>query len=176
MPRPRAQRSAGSIALCSMSGEIIIIIFELFLRNGRVVCFLGSFNISDLIGTHTSYYLIQYACFLHTRLIFPSGEGRDEEALARVCASWRKFLALADLLEYSLTDVAEWLPRTLHCCLLFSAYCLSDFSPASRCALLFFWPLWLANYISLYFSLLAHFIITSSSPQARSLLLSRAVR
>ena len=65
----------------------------------------------------TIHYLSNY--YLHNRLIFPSGEGRDEEALARVCASWRKFLALTDLLEYSLTDVAEWLPRTLHFCLLF---------------------------------------------------------
>lgn len=45
------------------------------------------------------------------RLIFPSGEGRDDEQLVRACGVWRKFTALTDLLEYSLADVAEWLPR-----------------------------------------------------------------
>jgi len=59
-----------------------------------------------------------YFLFFFFRLIFPSGEGREEEALARVCASWRKFLALTDLLEYTLTDVAEWLPRK------FAVFCL----------------------------------------------------
>jgi hypothetical protein len=51
------------------------------------------------------------------RAIFPSsGDGRErdrdgDEALQRVCGSWRKFVALADLLEFSLSDVADWLPR-----------------------------------------------------------------
>jgi hypothetical protein len=44
------------------------------------------------------------------RLVFPD-ESKDDESLCRICASWRKFLALTDLLEYSLSEVAEWLPR-----------------------------------------------------------------
>ena len=48
---------------------------------------------------------------LYHRLIFPSGEGKDDDSLQRVCGSWRKFLALTDLLEFSLSEVAEWLPR-----------------------------------------------------------------
>jgi hypothetical protein len=51
-----------------------------------------------------------YRSLQQIRLIFPT-EGKDDEAMQRVCGSWRKFQALTDLLEYSLSEVAEWLPR-----------------------------------------------------------------
>ena len=35
----------------------------------------------------------------------------QEEKIVKVCASWKKFLALTDLLEYNLTDIADQLPR-----------------------------------------------------------------
>ena len=38
----------------------------------------------------------------------------SEDALNREVASWGKFLALTDLLEYSLSDVAEWLPKCVN--------------------------------------------------------------
>ena len=44
------------------------------------------------------------------RLLLPQ-ESKDEEQLSRICPSWWKFCALTDLLEYSLSEVAEWLPR-----------------------------------------------------------------
>lgn len=37
--------------------------------------------------------------------------GSDEENLSKIAGSWSKFCALTDLLEYSLSEVAEWLPR-----------------------------------------------------------------
>lgn len=42
------------------------------------------------------------------RTLFPA---KDDESINRVCASWKKFLALTDLLEYSLNELADWLPR-----------------------------------------------------------------
>ena len=47
------------------------------------------------------------------RLLFPSTSDNkdDDEGLQRVCGSWHKFQALTDLLEFSLSEVAEWLPR-----------------------------------------------------------------
>ncbi len=38
-------------------------------------------------------------------------ELQDGFSVEAVCPSWRKFVALADLLEYSLGDIVEWLPR-----------------------------------------------------------------
>ena len=35
----------------------------------------------------------------------------SDDAVSKLVASWGKFLALIDLLEYSLSDVAEWLPK-----------------------------------------------------------------
>lgn len=52
-----------------------------------------------------------YRSLQHIRMVFPTGEDKDDEGLQRVCTNWRKFLALTDLLEYSLSDVAEYLPR-----------------------------------------------------------------
>ena len=40
-----------------------------------------------------------------------SRSAQQDDGLVRVCGSWRKFLALTDLLEYTLADVAEQLPR-----------------------------------------------------------------
>eukprot|EP00596_Hydrurales_sp_CCMP1899_P008559 CAMPEP_0119049468 /NCGR_PEP_ID=MMETSP1177-20130426/64842_1 /TAXON_ID=2985 /ORGANISM="Ochromonas sp, Strain CCMP1899" /LENGTH=658 /DNA_ID=CAMNT_0007026749 /DNA_START=596 /DNA_END=2572 /DNA_ORIENTATION=- len=37
--------------------------------------------------------------------------GSDNEAVCKIVPSWSKFCALTDLLEYSLSEVAEWLPR-----------------------------------------------------------------
>ena len=37
--------------------------------------------------------------------------GSDDEAVCKIVSSWSKFCALTDLLEYSLSEVAEWLPR-----------------------------------------------------------------
>jgi hypothetical protein len=34
-----------------------------------------------------------------------------EEAVEPVTAVWSKFCSLTDILEYSLVDIAEWLPR-----------------------------------------------------------------
>lgn len=52
------------------------------------------------------------------RAVFPGSaelregdRGTEDDDLQRVCGCWRKFLALTDLLEYSLSDVADWLPR-----------------------------------------------------------------
>ncbi len=42
--------------------------------------------------------------------MFPS-EFRSEDSVQGFAPSWKKFLALTELLEYSLGDVAEWLPR-----------------------------------------------------------------
>ena len=38
-------------------------------------------------------------------------ESKDDDQLGRICPSFNKFIALTDLLEYSLSEVAEWLPR-----------------------------------------------------------------
>ncbi len=38
-------------------------------------------------------------------------EFRGTEALQTVCPSWSKFAALTDLLEFSLSDIVEWLPH-----------------------------------------------------------------
>lgn len=38
-----------------------------------------------------------------------STDSKDEDKMA--VASWSKFAALTDLLEYSLSDIADWLPR-----------------------------------------------------------------
>jgi hypothetical protein len=35
----------------------------------------------------------------------------EDDGLGKAAASWSKFCALTDLLEYSLSEVAEWLPR-----------------------------------------------------------------
>jgi hypothetical protein len=35
----------------------------------------------------------------------------SEEFMNRTVGSWSKFCAMTDLLEYSLSDIAEWLPR-----------------------------------------------------------------
>ena len=65
--------------------------------------------VSEAAGAEVSRV---YRSLQHIRLVFPSAEGgSDNEALQRVCGSWVKFLALTDLLEFSLSDVAEWLPR-----------------------------------------------------------------
>lgn len=50
---------------------------------------------------------------INYRMIFPAESelGNDDEALSSVCPTWTKFLALTDLLDYSLSEVAEWLPR-----------------------------------------------------------------
>lgn len=44
------------------------------------------------------------------RFIFPSGSS-SEEYMQKLAVSWNKFCALTDLLEYSLSEIAEWLPR-----------------------------------------------------------------
>ena len=42
----------------------------------------------------------------------PSGNGHNyDEKIASVCSSWRKFEAMSGLLEYSLSEIAEQLPR-----------------------------------------------------------------
>jgi len=51
-----------------------------------------------------------YRTLQQIRLIFPA-EATNDDSMQRICTSWKKFLALTDLLEYSLSEVAEWLPR-----------------------------------------------------------------
>mmetsp|Transcript_21014 Transcript_21014/g.30337 ORF Transcript_21014/g.30337 Transcript_21014/m.30337 type:complete len:765 (+) Transcript_21014:80-2374(+) len=38
-------------------------------------------------------------------------DARDDESLLTLVGSWGKFCALSDLLEFSLSEIAEWLPR-----------------------------------------------------------------
>jgi hypothetical protein len=45
------------------------------------------------------------------RLTLPGDFVSDDARMADVCPSWRKFVSLGDLLEYSLNEVAEWLPK-----------------------------------------------------------------
>lgn len=48
------------------------------------------------------------------RSIFPGPtheSAADDKKLVALCASWGKFCALGDLMEYNLSEVAEWLPR-----------------------------------------------------------------
>ena len=37
--------------------------------------------------------------------------GEIEDKINKYVGSWRKFCALTDLLEYTLSDISEWLPR-----------------------------------------------------------------
>jgi hypothetical protein len=37
--------------------------------------------------------------------------GYDQSKIASISGSWLKFVALSDLLEYSLSDIADALPR-----------------------------------------------------------------
>jgi len=51
-----------------------------------------------------------YRTIARAKLLLPH-ESKDEDQLSRICPSFNKFCALTDLLEYSLSEVAEWLPR-----------------------------------------------------------------
>lgn len=51
-----------------------------------------------------------FKCLLNSKNLFLN-EGKDIEILQKNCFSWNKFVALSDLLDYSLSEVAEWLPR-----------------------------------------------------------------
>lgn len=45
-----------------------------------------------------------------------SAEHKANLALAQVCPSWPRFIAMCAVLEASLTDIADWLPsRRLAC-------------------------------------------------------------
>ena len=82
---------------------------------------LVSFEIRSIrITLHPIYHLfiLIYLTTLHFRFfsshILPRNVflcGADDNALGKISASWSKFSALTDLLEYSLSEVAEWLPR-----------------------------------------------------------------
>ena len=66
-----------------------------------------------VLFTCCPYFICTFCIHVITsmsRLLLPQ-ESKDEEQLSRICPSWRKFCALTDLLEYSLSEVAEWLPR-----------------------------------------------------------------
>jgi hypothetical protein len=63
--------------------------------------------ISEAAGAEVSRV---FRSLQHARLVFPGNDSADD-GLQRVCGSWRKFLAITDLLECSLSDVADWLPR-----------------------------------------------------------------
>lgn len=56
-----------------------------------------------------TYYIYIYYIYI-IRVLFPL-ENKDDDGLQRVCSSWKKFLALTDILEYSLNEVTDWLPR-----------------------------------------------------------------
>lgn len=51
----------------------------------------------------------------------------SDAAVAKAAVSWTKFLALTDLLEFSLSDVAEWLPKRR-----FSAFTSSEMASLVR--------------------------------------------
>ena len=55
-------------------------------------------------------YCLDYFFPFYCRLIFPN-EGKDDLSMLRICSSWKRFVGLTDLLEYSLSELAEWLPR-----------------------------------------------------------------
>lgn len=40
-----------------------------------------------------------------------AGSSASDAYMSRIVPSWKKFTALTDLLEYSLSEIAEWLPR-----------------------------------------------------------------
>ena len=63
---------------------------------------------SNTITIHSIIRL--YRVLQRGRIVFPAG-ATDDEAMGKVVPSWGKFCALTDLLEYSLSEVAEWLPR-----------------------------------------------------------------
>lgn len=67
--------------------------------------------------------------FFKNRNAFPEDMQTDSE-LRKIVISWDKFVALADLLEYTLSDIAEALPKfvTLLFHLLYYYFILNDCS------------------------------------------------
>jgi hypothetical protein len=73
------------------------------------VCYAQAKFVSEKAATDVSRVLktVQKA-----RSVFL--ESVDESRLSSLVGSWGKFCALTDLLEFSLSDISEWLPRCVH--------------------------------------------------------------
>lgn len=56
-------------------------------------------------------FLFQLNSSLPCRTLLPNDDTNSEQHWRSVCPSWEKFLALTDLLEYNLNDIADGLSR-----------------------------------------------------------------